>query len=70
MLKRMNKMKSKHQILFAILIGFAVISFWRGLWGLMDEYFFPHNYQLSLWFSVFLGVAILILTNYATKELM
>jgi len=63
-------MKSKHQIFFAILIAFAVISFWRGVWGLMDEYLFPDNYPLSLWVSVVLGVAILIMTHYATKELM
>lgn len=63
-------MKSKHQILFAILIAFAVVSFWRGVWGLMDEYLFPNNYQLSLWISLVLGVVILIVTNYVTKELM
>ncbi len=36
----------------------------------MDEYLFPENYNLSLWVSVIIGVAILIITNYATKELM
>lgn len=70
MFKRICRMKSKHQIFFAILIAFAVISFWRGVWGLMDEYLFPDNYPLSLWVSVVLGVAILIMTHYATKELM
>ncbi len=70
MFKRISRMKSKHQILFAILVAFAVISFWRGIWGLMDEYLFPNNYQLSLWVSVILGIIILIVTNYATKELM
>jgi len=70
MFKRIGRMKSKHQIFFAILIAFAVISFWRGVWGLMDEYLFPDNYPLSLWVSVVLGVAILIMTHYATKELM
>ncbi|MCK4968763.1 MAG: hypothetical protein KAS12_06940, partial [Candidatus Aenigmarchaeota archaeon] len=50
--------------------AFAVISFWRGVWGLMDEYLFPENYKLSLWVSLFLGMFILIITNYATKELM
>jgi quinol-cytochrome oxidoreductase complex cytochrome b subunit len=70
MLKKISKMKSKHQIIFAIIVGFAVISFWRGVWGLMDEYLLPNNYTLSLWISVILGVVILILTGYATKELM
>lgn len=63
-------MKPRHQIFFALLIAFAVISFWRGVWGLMDEYLFPKDYQLSLWVSLVLGVLILIITNYATRELM
>ncbi len=39
-------------LFFVILIAFAVISFWRGIWGLMDEYLFPASYQMSLWASV------------------
>lgn len=70
MIKKISQMKSKHQIAFAILIAFAVISFWRGVWGLMDEYLFPNNYQLSLCTSLVLGIIILVLTNYAVKELM
>lgn len=70
MYKKISKMKSKHQIIFAIMIAFAVISFWRGIWGLMDEYLFPYNYRLSLWTSLILGVLILIATHYTAKELM
>lgn len=70
MIKKFSKLKTKHQLIFAILIAFAVVSFWRGVWGLMDELLFPDNYQLSLWTSLFLGLIILIITGYATKELM
>jgi len=70
MIKKISKMKSHHQLLFAIIIGFAVISFWRGVWGLSDEYLLPGNYRLSLWVSVFVGILILIFTHRATKELM
>ena len=70
MIKQISKMESKHQLLFAIIIALAVVSFWRGVWGLMDEFLFPNNYQLSLWASLILGILILIITNYATKELM
>ncbi len=69
MFRKISRMKTEHQILFAVIIGFAVVSFWRGIWGLMDEYLFPENYELSLWASVFIGLAILLLTNYITKEL-
>ena len=70
MIDRINKMKLHHQVLFAIVIGSAVISFWRGLWGLMDLYLFPQDYTLSLCASVVIGIVILVVTNYATKELM
>jgi hypothetical protein len=70
MLARINKMKLHHQVVFAVVIAFAVISFWRGTWGLMDLYLFSHDYNLSLWASVVIGILILVATNYATKELM
>ncbi|MBD3259785.1 hypothetical protein GF371_04110 [Candidatus Woesearchaeota archaeon] len=70
MFDRIRKMKSHHQTVFAIIIAVAVISLWRGIWGLMDEYLFPNNYELSLWISVAIGLAILIGTHYAARELM
>jgi hypothetical protein len=53
----------------AVLIAFAVIAFWRGAWGLLDEYLFPANYELSLWVSLLIGLAILFLTHKALSEL-
>jgi hypothetical protein len=70
MLHKISKMKFHHQTIFAVIIGFAVICFWRGIWGLLDVYLFPDNYILSLWASFFLGLSILIATHYVTKELM
>ena len=70
MFSRFRDMESHHQIIFAIIIAFAVVSFWRGVWGLMDLYIFPDNYNFSLWFSLFIGLGILSITNYVTKELM
>ena len=63
-------MKPINQLFFALVIGFAVISFWRGIWGLLDVYLFPDQYILSLWASAILGVLILVATDYATKELL
>ena len=62
-------MKPTKQLAFAILLAFAVISFWRGIWGLMDEFLFPNNYRLSLVISLILGLLILVFTRYAVKEL-
>ena len=70
MFKKIADMESKHQIIFAILIGFAVVSFWRGIWGLSDIYLFPANEVLSLFSSVLIGVGMLIITQYITRVLM
>jgi hypothetical protein len=70
MFKKISEMETKHQVIFSVIIAFSVVSFWRGVWGLMDEYLLPANYRGSLWISLLLGIGILIITNYATKELM
>ena len=70
MIYRIKKLKPINQLIFAFVIGFAVISLWRGVWGLLDVYLFPNQYVLGLWVSVFVGVAILIATDYTTKELL
>ena len=33
----------------------AVISMWRGLWGLMDEYIWPKNPRRSYLFTFIVG---------------
>lgn len=67
--KKFHKLRAMHQIVVAILVGFAVIAFWRGIWGLLDIYLFPNDYKLSLWASLILGLLILAATHYTVKEL-
>ena len=69
MFRSFNKMKRSHQLVFTIVVAFAVISFWRGVWDLMDEFLFPQNMPLSATISMIIGLVILYLTDYATKEL-
>lgn len=42
-----------------IWVVFAIVLFWRGIWGLLDVYLFPHNYVLSCLISVLAGIIIL-----------
>lgn len=70
MAHKIKKTRPAKQVLFAILIAFAVVSFWRGVWGLMDEFLFPNNHNLSLITSVVVGLIILVFTRHAIKELM
>ena len=48
--------------LITLISAFAIISFWRGIWGLLDLYLLPNNYKLSLILSVLIGIVILLLT--------
>ena len=46
-----------------IWIVFAIVLFWRGVWGLLDIYLFPHNLLLSYLISALFGIIILYLTR-------
>jgi hypothetical protein len=67
---KLNSFKKKHKVLFAILIGFSVVSFWRGVWGILDVFVFPNNYALSSIVSLVFGIGLLAVTNYIIEELM
>lgn len=54
---------------FTILIAFAIVSFWRGVWGLMDLYLLPENEVASYAVSVAIGILILYLTKNLVKKL-
>lgn len=69
MFHRIKKQKPIKQALFTLLIGFSVVAFWRGVWGLLDVYLLPNNYELSSWISTAIGLFILAVTHYWTKEL-
>ena len=70
MFKKINSFKRKHKMLFAIIIGFSVVSFWRGAWGILDVFVFPKNYALSSVISLVFGITLLAVTNYIIDELM
>lgn len=66
---RFKYLKKKHQIIFAVLISTGVIFVWRGLWNLMDYFWFP-NY--SLWSNlsgILLGAIILLLSHKLLEQL-
>lgn len=72
MAKNKSKKRNKsyvRQTVKALLIGTAVVFFWRGTWGLMDLYLFPNDLMLSSVSSVLIGLGILGATHYIVKEL-
>ncbi|MDO8467448.1 MAG: hypothetical protein Q7S56_00665 [Nanoarchaeota archaeon] len=66
--KRKEK-RNLRRIFLTITVAFAIIAFWRGVWGLLDIYLLPNNPQLSFWISIGLGVAILYSTENLVKRL-
>ncbi|MBT4258159.1 hypothetical protein HOD88_03190 [archaeon] len=56
-------------IFYALIIGIAVVSFWRGVWGIMDVLIYPNNYLISSLISFFIGIIILFFTKHLIKEL-
>jgi len=71
MKKRTEKKEKRtlRKVFYTIIIAFAIVSFWRGVWQLSDLYLFPNNYELSNWISLISGIIILFLTKNLIDEL-
>ena len=63
-----NHLTTEH-LLYALLIGTSMIMLWRGTWGLLDTYFFPHSKPTSYSLSVIIGLLILSFTGRIVKKL-
>ena len=70
MIERLCKVETKLHLVRAIIIGAAVVIFWRGIWNLMDIYLFPGNPSLSSFSSILLGLLIIMFENNLTKKLL
>lgn len=72
MIKRGKYRSQAKKISYAVIIAFAIIAFWRGVWGLLDEYLFPApgNEALSYSVSIIIGLSILYFTKHIFDELM
>lgn len=61
--KKFNLKKFTQRLISA----FAIILFWKGAWGIVDQYFGNDlNSNLS---SIIIGIALLIIDDYSIKEL-
>jgi len=69
MIPTFKKLKSKNKVVFALIIGIAVILFWRGVWQLADLLIFPNNALFSNISSLIIGLIILLSARHIIKEL-
>ena len=70
MFGKLKKEKPIKKIFLTIIIGVAIVCFWRGTWGLLDVYLFPNNYMMSSWASFIISLVILKITHYLHKGLL
>jgi hypothetical protein len=64
MFPKFNNLKRDHQLIASLIIAVALISIWRGLWGLFDYYIFPENFVLSSITTLLVGIFILAVTHH------
>ncbi len=69
MFHRIQKLKPFKQAIFSLLIGCAVVTFWKGVWGLLEVYLHMGSQEINSWVALFIGLFILAITHYWTKEL-
>lgn len=68
-IKRYRRFKKRHKVLHLLLVAFAVVMFWRGVWGILDAYFLPDNRLLSYLGSIALAFVVLYFDDFHLKEL-
>lgn len=64
-----KNLKQKYPSIYSITVFIGVLMAWRGIWGLLDRYFFPDNSMLSYVLGIIIGLGILYLNDFKLKEL-
>jgi hypothetical protein len=63
------QLKRRYQALFAVFIVTGVVLVWRGIWNLVDKYWFPAYTDFSDIFGICVGLIVLYWTNKLVKQL-
>lgn len=64
-----RRFKHKHKLIHILLVAIAVVMFWRGVWGLLDEYLLPDLPVVSYTLGIIVAFAILYFDDFHLKEL-
>jgi len=63
-----NKVTLKSAII-SLLLGAAIILFWRGIWDLADTYLYPSDVVVSAVLSILIGIGILYAFSFNLRGL-
>ena len=66
---KLAQFKAQHPNANVLVIIFAIIMLWRGVWGLLDTYLFPGSPTLSYLLGIGVGALILYLDNFSIDNL-
>lgn len=66
---KLQEFKTRHPSANVFFIIFAIIMVWRGIWGLLDIYFFPGSPTFSHLTCLLIGAAILYLDDFRIDNL-
>lgn len=67
--QNVSSLKHHHKVLFTVIIVTAVIFVWRGLWNLIDRYWFPSLTDFSDISGIIVGIGILFIMRKAVNQL-
>lgn len=70
MFKKIREILDGNKTLRIIIDFFAIVIMWRGIWGLMDIFIFPHSELYSSLVSIVIGFILIISDGKGIKELM
>lgn len=62
--------KPRARIVWTLMVVFAVVLVWRGIWNLADMYFFPGDPLFSNIASILVGALIIYLPDRSLKDLL
>lgn len=65
----MSALKKRHQAAFAFIIFCGITFLWRGLWNLLDSYWFPRSPLFSSISCIIFGAIILFFTHELIRQL-
>jgi len=62
-------LKPSRNFFTMVMVVVAVIMVWRGIWNILDMYFFPNDPILSNLLSILIGLIIMYLPDADIKDL-
>ena len=64
-----KRLKQIHQMFISLVIFIGIILVWRGVYNIMNQYWFPNHPAFSNISGIIVGLMILVATHYASRKL-